>query len=95
MKFEDVKGTTWGLLTKSNMFEDGFFIMIEEYDYDTPSIWDEIHELSFVVSDGSEVGKFLFFKELTDLGKYMERNGVDLIDIAFHNKNNKILILGK
>lgn len=91
MKFEDVKNSIWGLLERSDFFEDGFLIFLDGYDSEMMKL-DNVYELSFTTSNGTPSGKFIFFERMSDLHIFVEESDID-IEISYHDNNNEIITL--
>lgn len=91
MKFEDVKNGIWGLLERSDFFEDGFLIFLDGYDSEMMKL-DNVYELSFTTSYGSATGNFIFFERMSDLHIFVEESDID-IEISYHDNNNEIITL--
>ena len=89
MKFEDVKNTTWGLLERSDFFEDGFLALLDGDGWEDEK-WDEAYDLSFTTSYGSASGRFMFFKRMSDLHLFVEESDIDM-HVSYHDDNNKII----
>jgi hypothetical protein len=89
MKFEDVKNGVWGLLERSDFFEDGVLVFLDADDSEIAKLGD-VYELSFTTSNGSASGKFMFFEKMSDLHIFVEENDID-IEISYHDDNSKII----
>lgn len=90
MKFEDVKNGVWGLLERSDFFEDGFLALLSG-DGNKIEKLENVYELSFTTSHGSASGKFKFFERMSDLYLFVENDGD--IETSYHDDNNKIITL--